>query len=245
MIQDENILNEEKINNEEVVVQDVSSNESKPEQPKKVIKNIIKVGLSNIFTLIAGILVGFIIPKIMTNGDSTADYGYYKIFTLYLGYVGLFHFGFCDGIYLLYGGKSFEDLDKTKFRTYSKFYLIFEMIITLIITSISLCFVNTNYGFIFVFLGINLLAENVTNYYQIISQITGRFNELSIRNIIKSALTIIAVIVLYVLFKTNVIDYLQYQIYIVITSSISLILSLWYIITYKDITFGKSSSKTL
>ncbi len=240
MISDDNILNDEKLN-KEVDVQNESSSETKPEQPKKVIKNIAKVGISNIFTLIAGILVGFIIPKIMTNGDSTADYGYYKIFTLYLGYVGLFHFGFCDGIYLLYGGKSFEDLDKTRFRTYSKFYLIFQMLITLIITSISLCFVSTNYGFIFVFLGINLIAENVTNYYQIISQITGRFNELSLRNIIKSSLTIIAVIVLYVLFKTNIIDYLQYQIYIVIVSSISLILSFWYVITYRDITFGKSS----
>ncbi len=240
MIQEEVILNEEeKVNNEEEVQNNLPKEPSK-DQPKKVLKNIIKVGISNVFTLIAGILVGFIIPKLMTNGDSTVDYGYYKTFTLYLLYVGLFHFGFCDGIYLIYGGKSFDDLEKDRFRTYSKFFIIFQLIITLIITSVAMCFVNNDYGFIFVFLGINLLAENVTNYYQIISQVTGRFNELSIRNIVKSSLTIIAVVALYILFKVNVINYLQYQIYIVIVSGISLLLSLWYVFTYRDITFGKS-----
>ena len=230
--------------NEEIELEQVNiePKEEVKEQPKKVLKNILKVAISNIFTLLAGILVGFIIPKLMENGDSTADYGYYKIFTLYLLYVGLFHFGFCDGIYLLYGGKSFEELEKSKFRTYSKFFLVFQIIITTIITSIAMCFVKTHYGFIFVFLGINLLAENVTNYYQFISQITGRFTELSFRNIIKSTLTIIAVIVLYILWKVGVITYLQYKIFIVITSSISIALAIWYVITYRSITFGKSNS---
>ena len=240
MNQDEVIIKEnEKLNNELLASSDSSG--KKPEEPKKVIKNILKVAISNIFTLLSGILVGFIVPKLMTNGDSTADYGYYKIFTLYLGYVGLFHFGFIDGIYLLYGGKSYDELEKTRFRTYSKFFIIFQIIISAIITGVALCFINTNYGFIFVFIGINLLAENITMYYQFISQITGRFNELSLRNIVKSSLTIIAVIILFILFKTNIINYLHFQIYIVIVSVISFMLSCWYVITYREITFGKSN----
>ena len=49
---------------------------------KKIGKNIIKVAVSNLFTILAGVLVGFIIPKMM----GTTDYGYYKIFTLYIFY---------------------------------------------------------------------------------------------------------------------------------------------------------------
>ena len=78
-----------------------------------------------------------------------------------------------------------DELDKKKFRTYSKFFLIFQSIISLIITIVALCFVNYDYGFIFTFIGISLIFSNIITYYQYISQITGRFNELSIVNIVK------------------------------------------------------------
>ena len=70
------------------------------ETPKrnKFIQNFIVVLISNGLTILSGILVGFIIPKIM----GVTDYGYYKTFTLYSSYIGLFHFGFIDGIYLYF-----------------------------------------------------------------------------------------------------------------------------------------------
>lgn len=203
---------------------------------KKIGKNIIKVAVSNLFTILAGVLVGFVIPKMM----GTTDYGYYKIFTLYLIYVGLFHFGFVDGIYLVFGGKNYDELDKKKFRTYSKFFLIFQSIISLIITIIALCFVNYDYGFIFTFIGISLIFSNIITYYQYISQITGRFNELSIVNIVKSLLTIIAVMGLFVLYKMEIITYLQYQTYTIISTIILFLIAMYYLCKYKDITFGES-----
>ena len=56
---------------------------------KKTISDIIKVSLSNFLKLLAGILTGFLLPKIL----NITDYGYYKTFTLYISYVGIFHFG--------------------------------------------------------------------------------------------------------------------------------------------------------
>ena len=74
-------------------------------QEKKIFRNIIFVAVSNIITLLAGVLVGFVIPKILT----ITDYGYYKIFTMYFAYTGLFHFGFCDGIFLYFAGKKYDN----------------------------------------------------------------------------------------------------------------------------------------
>ena len=77
------------------------------------IKSIIEVFISNIFTVIAGIVVGFIIPKVL----SVDGYGYYKTFTLYITYVGFFSLGIIDGIVLEFGGHDYELYDKGFFRS--------------------------------------------------------------------------------------------------------------------------------
>ena len=66
----------------------------------------MKVTTSNIIKLFAGVVVGFILPKII----GVSDYGYHKTFTLYATYVSLLSFGIVDGIYLKYGGKNYSDL---------------------------------------------------------------------------------------------------------------------------------------
>lgn len=202
-----------------------------------IVKNILKVSLSNIIQIISGVLVGFLLPKML----SVTDYGYFKTFTLYATYVGLFHFGIADGIYLKYGGCSFDELDKTKFRFYSKFFAFFEFFIALLIAAISIFTLPSDLRFIFIFLAIFLFFNNITNYFQIISQITGKFNELSLRNIIQSFLTIAFIISLFLMAKFSSFI-LSYKIYTIIHVSITVFLSIWYIFTYRKIVFGKSLS---
>ena len=43
---------------------------------KDTLKNILKVAFSNIFTVIAGVIVGFALPKMI----GITNYGYYKTF---------------------------------------------------------------------------------------------------------------------------------------------------------------------
>lgn len=204
------------------------------EDSKKVVKNIVLVAFSNFIKLLAGVLVGFLLPKIM----GLNDYGFYKTYTLYLGYVGLFHFGFCDGIYLLYAGKNFYNLDTKSFRTFTRFLIFFQAIITFIIIIFSLVFLNLDYSFIFICVAISLFASNITTYYQFISQITGRFKELSYRNLIQASLQAISVIVLTVLWYKNIISKVDYKLYIVIWTLILLLLTIWYVYTYRKLLFG-------
>ena len=81
---------------------------------KKTIKSIIGVTLSNCTTILSGIVIGFLIPKIL----SVDSYGLYKTFTLYTTYIGFFSLGIIDGIVLDYGGYNFEKLNKEKFRSF-------------------------------------------------------------------------------------------------------------------------------
>lgn len=196
------------------------------------LKKIGYVAFSNIIKLVSSILIGFVIPNIL----GLTNYGYYKVFALYLTYIGLFHFGFIDGIYLKFGGVEYKDLSKKKFRVYFKFLLLFELLISIIGIAIAQLLMSGDRAFIFTLLLINLIAINLTTYFQFISQITSRFKEYSSRLIILSVTNIIIVLVMYVFGLTS---YRFYSGLIVLTNFLLLI---WYVFTYRQIVFGESDT---
>lgn len=204
------------------------------EKVKKILTNIVKVGLSNVITVISGVIVGFLLPKLI----GVTNYGYYKTFSLYITYVGLFQFGIAEGIYLKFGGVDYSSLDKKVFRYYSQFFILLEFIVSLFFVISSISLLENEYAFIFACTSLFVLFQNVTTYYQYISQITNRFDELSIRNVIKSVLTIISVLGMWFYSRISHTELLSYKIYTILYVLIFAILMIWYVYTYRDITFG-------
>lgn len=202
----------------------------------KIVRNIFNVALSNITILLAGILNGFFIPKIM----SVTDYGFYKIFTLYATYISLLHLGFIDGILIIYGGKSIDELNPNSFRCYSRFLFTLEGTISVLVAVMAL-FLPGNYKFIFIMLAINIFFTNVALYFQYISQVTERFKELTIRNVIRSVLNILVTGVLFVLY-TTINYYTSSNLYIFLVVMINVFLAGWYLFTYKKMWIGEANS---
>ena len=201
----------------------------------RFLKNVLKVTLSNFAKLASGVCIAFILPKIV----GVTDYGYYKTFTLYATYVSLFALGFVDGIYLAYGGVDYENLDKNLFSFYSRLYLYFQLIFAFIGALIASFALNGEAKFIFLCVSIYLVANNITGYYQIVSQITGRFNELSLRNVIQSlslSLSLLGIWAISRIFSIN----LSYRVFVVIYVIVGLVLASWYLFTYRKITFSKA-----
>ena len=158
-----------------------------------IVKNIIGVTVGNISTIAAGIVVGFLLPKILP----IEDYGWYKTFTLYMTYVGFFSLGIIDGIVLKYGGYDYDELDKAHFRSFFKWYLLVHVFFACCVNLISILLDDSNLRIILLFISVNMIAVNMTGYFQQISQITRRFKEYSLRKIIQSILNISVVAILY------------------------------------------------
>ena len=201
-----------------------------------IIKNIVKVSFSNIIKLISGILVGLLLPRIL----GVTDYGFYKTFTLYTSYVGLLMLGICDGIYLKYGGYEYEELPKEKFLLYTRFFCLMEAILSGILITVSIFLLKNDFKYIFLCVSIYLLLTNITGYFQIVSQITSRFSELSFRNFIQSLLVGLSVIALWV-FNHYFNFLINYQVYILIYLCILLLTTLWYLLTYRRLVFGNTN----
>jgi O-antigen/teichoic acid export membrane protein len=199
---------------------------------KKIfLKNIAQVAVSNGFRLLSSILMGLILPIIF----SVENYGYYRLFALYLTYFGLFHLGFIDGVYLHFGGKNYNELEKPKFVLYTRFLLYLELAATVVIVILSLLFLDGERQLIFILLGINVIAANLTTYYQFISQVTSRFKEFSFRNIVYAILSSISVGIVFLLKLDN------YRLFLLMILVINYGLLMWYVFTYRDITFGNKN----
>lgn len=203
----------------------------------RFVKNVLSVLASNFATLLSGILVGFVLPLVL----SVEDYGYYKTFTLYVTYLGLFSLGMIDGIVLKYGGCNYGQLEKRRFRSYFRWYIIIHVVVSVALSGL-LLFLKHDYQInILKMLIINMFALNIVGYFRQISEITQRFKEYSIIKIVQSVLTILSVALIYIL-----VNYLSISVnyigYIVIVVCCNTIITIWYIMVYREIVFGKSES---
>ena len=200
----------------------------------KMVSDFFKVVLSNATVLASSIITALIIPKLM----GASNYGYYKIYTLYMSYTALFHFGFVDGVLLKHAGQEYDALDEKAFRLNTKFYIAFQAVVSMLIASVSVLFFDGVYRFVVFAISIDTFSTNVTTYYQFISQSTMRFNELSKRKILYAVFKLCATGIIILLYRTGYISEVPCQLYIGVIIIINAILMLWYVYTYRDITFG-------
>ena len=196
-------------------------------------KDMMGVAVSRGLSLTAGVVTGLLLPKLLT----VSDYGYLKIFTLYLTYTALLHFGFVDGILLKFAGRDYEMLRREQLRTYTRFFALFQVAAGCALSVAGSLFQDPAYRFILRMLGVNMVLVNLTTYYQFISQATRRFSEYSAKQLLAAVFKAGLVIVLLILRSMGVLE-VSYRLYIIALNGIDGVMLLWYVWIYRDITFG-------
>lgn len=138
-------------------------------QGKQIAKNVSLSLFAQVISLAVSFIMGFIVPKFIDE----YQYAYWHTFLLYLGYVGVLHFGLLDGIVLRYSQYDYEELDKKRIRS--------QFVALLIINALALLVVVA-YGFrkggltqIIAFLvAFGIITKNVFTYNSFLFQITNR-----------------------------------------------------------------------
>lgn len=195
---------------------------------KKILKNFGYVITSNLLTLIISSLVILVLPKVI----GVNEYGYWQLYTFYLTYIGFFHFGWCDGIYLKFGGQIYEELDKSYFSSQISSFVIFQSLISLISIVLSLVMTDgSDILFIFIALSLNFVITNTRLLYIYTLQTTNRIKDASIITI---ADRFIYALLLVVLLISNHVSFRN----MIIADNIGRLLSLIYaFIVCREITF--------
>ncbi len=131
-------------------------------------KGLISVMMANVICLIINVLTNFLVPKYV----SIESYSLIKTYTLYIGYAGFFSLGYNDGMYLKYGGKDLNSLNKKDLADNLINYIILISLI-LVITFTVGCVLN---DIILIAFSFGMFSYNILGYLKSLYQATGEFS---------------------------------------------------------------------
>ncbi|MGR8829886.1 hypothetical protein [Leuconostoc citreum] len=196
---------------------------------KKVLQNFSLTILSNLLSLIISTIVILIVPKII----GVYEYGLWQLFIFYSSYVGILHFGWLDGIYLRYGGKNYEDLDKKLFQSQFLFLLGSQVFFSVVVGLVSYLLLDGDIKNIMYSVSIIIVVVNMKMYFQFILQMTNKIVEYAISNFI-SIIAYASILILMLIAGTK--DY-RFFIFSYIVGQIGALL--YCLIVCKELVFTK------
>lgn len=203
-----------------------------------MLKNVINLVISNLIGLFISIMSSFITPVVLGH----EQYGYYKIFSLYITYAPLLHIGFIDGIFALNAGKKIKNISLSKFRTYTRFMVLFELILSFIMMLFALLAnINTINREILIAISVYAFLFNMVTYFQFFSKCIMEFDRLAGIARLQSYVNLFYLVLAFYIYKFSLfnISALYYLFFIDLTQ---LIILCWYMYIYRYIIFGKSYS---
>lgn len=164
------------------------------------LKNLIRefgfVISSNLLTLLISTLVILVVPKTI----GVIEYGYWQLFMFYASYVGLFHLGWLDGIYLRYGGEKYNQLNKNLFYSQFTMLMSLQLVFVVFIISITSFLVrDEKYVFILYALCVFLLITIAQTFFKYVLQITNRITEYATMTILSNVVYVLSIIILLLL----------------------------------------------
>ncbi|NUV00469.1 polysaccharide biosynthesis protein [Marinitoga sp. 1154] len=146
-------------------------------------KDLAKVFGANLVQVLVGIVNGFFVPAFL----GLDQYAFLKTYTLYIGYIGILHFGFIDGIYVKYGGKNKENINFHLLKYEHNFLLIFQTVITFLFLVVGMVFKD----FILIAFSLSIIPINMQTFFSFLYQALG---ELSLYAKVKVAFPLLILI---------------------------------------------------
>lgn len=187
-------------------------------------KRVLYAVGANLLSLAVSVLTTLIVPKFL--GDAVEQYGYLQIYLFYVGYIGFFHLGWCDGIFLRDGGKQWEELDKPLYA--GQFWLL-SLMQLIIASAIAVCGYifspDADYRFICIAIGVNVLIYLPRTMLAYYLQTTNRIKEYSSITTIGRAIYGVSIIVT-VLFLSK--SYKHFVVGDIIGKTIALFIAIWW-----------------
>lgn len=157
------------------------------------LKNLLSVLGANLFVMFAGIIQSFLLPSLL----GPEQYGYWSMYLLYIGYAGLFNFGIADGIYLIYGGADYDELDKSKFKSYFTFTVLYLTALLMIWVGICLLYpFDIETRIIMMLIGVSCYLSCLMNQTVLLDQATSRFSIYSKGHIIEKIAIMVGILLL-------------------------------------------------
>lgn len=171
---------------------------------KTLFRNFLYAGLAQGMGLILGLFTSLVIPKFL----SIEDFGYWQLFLFYSSYVGFFHFGLNDGVYLIKGGQSRSIINRSEIASQFLFCLILQFAISLfIVIVIFLSSLESERQFVLFATALFLVVCNASSFLGYLFQAMNETKTFSISILVNQ---LIFFFFLVIMLAFNIIDYHLY-----------------------------------
>lgn len=172
---------------------------------KRFKKNLMAAFLAQGVSLMMSVLMSLVVPKFL----GVTEYSYWQLFIFYVGYVGFFHFGFNDGLYLRLGGKEYNSLDFKRLGTELRIFSLVEIAIAVLISVFAIIFVSSpDRKFILIIASVYLVLNNLALYFGYIFQAVNETKLFSYSVIVDRIFVLITIAALLLVKKTEYIPFI-------------------------------------
>ncbi len=191
-------------------------------------RRVVFIMSSQILTITVSLIMTIGVTKVL----GIAEYGYWQLFLLYISYVGFFHLGLIDGVYLRYGGKHKSELDLFEVRSIFWSLSIIQLFILLLFFFLARNLTLLNQELLIPTFATAYIT-NTQSFMHFVLLSTNNITKYSVSVIIEKAFVILAILFCYIYYN------LDYQVLILIYIS-SKILSIIILLFFFGFLFNKS-----
>lgn len=160
----------------------------------QVKKNIVYSLTAQAVSLLASLLIGVIVPKFIDE----YQYAYWQIYILYVGYVGILHFGILDGLVLRCSQYDYDELNKPVIRSQFLILLLIDILVALVFVLVSTIASRGINKQVVLFVAIGIITKNIFTYSSYLLQITNRIKKyaglVAIRGLVYGSMIILLLI---------------------------------------------------
>lgn len=141
---------------------------------KQLFKNFTFSFAANLISVVISMLITLVLPKFL----GLTGYSYFQLYLFYVGYIGIFHLGWNDGIYLRYGGKKYEELSREIFFGQFLLQLLMQLFFAGIIAGAGLALAGEEQKTVVILLtAVSMVLTNLRFFFLYILQATSRIKE--------------------------------------------------------------------
>lgn len=100
---------------------------------RKLASDIIVAFLAQALSIASSVVTTLLLPKFL----GIEDFGYWQLFLFYVSYLGFFHLGINDGIYLIKGGEPRNRIDKKEVNSEFVFSCSYQLLMSITILAVA------------------------------------------------------------------------------------------------------------
>lgn len=163
---------------------------------KTILQNMGVAFLAQGVSTVLAAIQTLIVPKLL----GVEQFGYWQLYIFYVSYVGFFHLGLPDGVYLITGGQTREEMDKAAIKSQMIFGVVYQAVMAVVLVLLSgFLQTGTERVFVVVMTAIYLVLQNIATFMMFELQCMNETKKSSFSTIVERLSFLVPMLVLLVL----------------------------------------------